>query len=75
VAQTRNTKPNLINTLQESDFGFLRAIDRAGVKAMSLRNKVLVFALAALAVVGGLSFSLTNVKQASILAASAVWGS
>lgn len=42
---------------------------------MSLRNKVVVFALAALAVVGGLSFALTNVKHASVLVASAVWGS
>jgi hypothetical protein len=42
---------------------------------MSLRNKVVVFALAALVAVGGLSFALTNAKHASILVASAVWGS
>jgi len=42
---------------------------------MSLRNKVVIFALAAMVVVGGLSFALTNVKQASIVVASAVWGS
>jgi hypothetical protein len=58
-----------------SDFGFLRAIHRAGVKAMSRRNKLVVFALAAVVAVGGLSFALTNVKHASILVASAVWGS
>ena len=44
-------------------------------KAMSLRNRVVVFALAALVAVGGLSFALTNAKHASILVASAVWGS
>ena len=42
---------------------------------MSLRNKVLVFALAALIAVGGLSFALTSAKHASTLVASAVWGS
>ena len=44
-------------------------------KAMSLRNKVVVFALAVMAVVGGLSLALNSVKHASILVASAVWGS
>ena len=42
---------------------------------MSLRNKVVVFTLAAIAAVGGLSFALTSVKHASIVVASAVWGS
>lgn len=42
---------------------------------MSRRNKLVVFALAALIAVGGLSFVLTNVKHASMLVASAVWGS
>jgi hypothetical protein len=42
---------------------------------MSLRNKVVVFALATVAVMGGLSFALNSVKHASILVASAVWGS
>lgn len=42
---------------------------------MSLRKKVVVFALAALIAVGGLSFALTNAKHASTLVASAVWGS
>jgi hypothetical protein len=75
VAQELNSNPIVINILQKSDFGFLRAIHRAGVKAMSLRKKVIVFALAALVAVGGLSFALTNAKHASILVASAVWGS
>ena len=34
---------------------------------MSLRNKVVVLALAVLVAVGGLSFALTSVKHASIL--------
>ena len=42
---------------------------------MSLRNKVVVFALATMVAIGGLSFALTNVKHASVLVASAVWGS
>jgi len=75
VAQRRTNNHSVINSLQKSDFGFLRAIHRAGVKAMSLRNKVVVFALAVMAVVGGLSLALNSVKHASILVASAVWGS
>lgn len=42
---------------------------------MSRRNRVVVFALATMVAVGGLSFALTSVKHASILLASAVWGS
>ena len=75
VAQRRNNNSIVINSLQSDDFGFLRAIHRAGVKARSLRNKVAIFALAALIAVGGLSFALTNAKHASTLVASAVWGS
>jgi hypothetical protein len=42
---------------------------------MSLRNKVVIFALGAIAAVAGLSLALTSVKHASIILASAVWGS
>jgi hypothetical protein len=61
--------------LTENDFGFPRAIHKAGVKAMSLRNKVVVFTLGAIAAVAGLSLALTSLKHASIFVASAVWGS
>jgi hypothetical protein len=60
--------------LTKSDFGLLRAIDRAGVKAMSLRNKVVIFTLGAIAAVAGLSLAFTSLKHASIFVASAVWG-
>jgi hypothetical protein len=59
----------------EDDFGFLRAIDKAEVKRMSLRNKVVVFTLSTIAAVAGLSLAFTSLKHASILVASAVWGS
>ena len=42
---------------------------------MSLRNKVVVFTIGAIAAFAGLSVALTSLKQASILVASAVWGS
>jgi hypothetical protein len=42
---------------------------------MSLRNKVVVFTLGAIAAVAGLSLVFTSLKHASILVASAVWGS
>jgi len=42
---------------------------------MSRRNKLVVFALAAVIAVGGLRFALTSFKHASVLVASAVWGS
>jgi hypothetical protein len=61
--------------LTENDFGFPRAIHEAGVKAMSLRNKVVVFTLGAIAAVAGLSLALTSLKHVSIFVASAVWGS
>jgi hypothetical protein len=66
---------NVINRLKRNAFGFLRAIHTAGVKAMSLRNKVVVFTLGAIAAVAGLSLVFTSLKHASILVASAVWGS
>ena len=52
-----------------------RAIDKAEVEPMSLRNKLVVFTLGAIAAVAGLSLALTSFKHASILVASAVWGS
>ena len=42
---------------------------------MSLKNKVVVFTLGALAAVAGLSLALTSLKHIAIFAASAVWGS
>ena len=42
---------------------------------MSLKNKVVVFTLGALAAVAGLSLALTSLKHVAIFAASAVWGS
>lgn len=42
---------------------------------MSLKNKVVVFTLGTIAAVAGLSFALLSLKHASILVASAVWGS
>jgi hypothetical protein len=42
---------------------------------MSLRNKVAVFTLGAIAAVAGLSLAFTSLKHASIVLASAVWGS
>ena len=42
---------------------------------MSLRNKVVVFALGAIAAVAGLSLALISLKHASMVVASAVWGS
>jgi hypothetical protein len=42
---------------------------------MSLRNKVVVFTLGALAAIAGLGLVLTNLQNASIALASAVWGS
>lgn len=42
---------------------------------MSLKNKVVVFTLGAVTAIAGLSFVVTNFKQAAILVASAVWGS
>lgn len=43
---------------------------------MSLRNKVVVFTLGAIAAVAGLSLALTSsLNHASIFVASAVWGS
>jgi hypothetical protein len=68
-------QPSCNQQLTKSDFGFLRAIHRAGVKAMSLRNKIVVFTLGAIAAVAGLSLALTSLKHASIFVASAVWGS
>jgi hypothetical protein len=56
-------------------FGVRSAIDKAEVTSMSLRNKVVVFTLGAIAAVAGLGFVLTNLKSASIAVASAVWGS
>ena len=50
-------------------------IDRAEVNLMSFRNKVVVFTLGAIAAVAGLSLAFTCLKHASILVASAVWGS
>lgn len=49
--------------------------DRAEVKRMSLRSKVVAFTLGAIAAVAGLSLVFTCLKHASILVASAVWGS
>ncbi len=42
---------------------------------MSFRNKVVVFTLGAIAAVAGLSLAFTSLKYASIVLASAVWGS
>jgi hypothetical protein len=41
---------------------------------MSLRNKV-VFALSAVAALAGLGLAFTTLNHASIIVASAVWGS
>jgi hypothetical protein len=51
------------------------AIHSAEVKSMSLRNKVMVFTLGAIAAIAGLGLAFTSLKHASILVASAVWGS
>jgi hypothetical protein len=45
------------------------------LKAMSFRNKVVVFTLGAIAAAAGLSLAFTSLKHASIVLASAVWGS
>lgn len=42
---------------------------------MSFRNKVVIFVLGAVAAVAGLGIAFTNFKHASIVVASAVWGS
>jgi hypothetical protein len=42
---------------------------------MSLRNKIVVFALGAIAAVAGLGLAFNSLKYASIVVASAVWGS
>lgn len=42
---------------------------------MSLSKKVVVFALGAIAAVAGLGLAFTSLKHASIILASAVWGS
>lgn len=42
---------------------------------MSLRNKVVVFSLGLIAAIVGLGLVFTSLKHASILVASAVWGS
>jgi hypothetical protein len=62
-------------TYLEISFGSPSAIDKAEVTGMSLRNKVVVFTLGALAAIAGLGLVLTNLQNASIALASAVWGS
>jgi hypothetical protein len=42
---------------------------------MSLRNKTVVFTLGAIAAVAGLGLAFTSLQHASIIVASAVWGS
>jgi hypothetical protein len=42
---------------------------------MSLRNKIVVFALGAIAAVAGSGLVFTSLKHVSIVVASAVWGS
>jgi len=42
---------------------------------MSLSKKVVVIALGAIAAVAGLGLAFTSLKHASIILASAVWGS
>jgi hypothetical protein len=64
-----------INYLLPDSFGLVRAYRSAGVKSMSLRNKVVVFALGAIAAVAGLGLAFTSLKHAVIVVASAVWGS
>jgi hypothetical protein len=41
---------------------------------MSLKNKVVVFALGAMAAIAGLGLDLTSLKNAVSVMASAVWG-
>jgi len=42
---------------------------------MSLKNKTVVFTLGAIAAVAGLGLAFAFLKHASIVVASAVWGS
>ncbi|MGZ4859838.1 MAG: hypothetical protein ACXV8M_09810 [Candidatus Angelobacter sp.] len=42
---------------------------------MSLRKKVVVFSLGAIAAIAGLGLAFTSLQHASIVVASAVWGS
>jgi hypothetical protein len=51
------------------------AIHSAEVKSMSLRNKVMVFTLGAIAAIAGLGLDLTAFKNSITVLASAVWGS
>jgi hypothetical protein len=64
----------VINRLKTRGFGWQSAIKSAEVKSMSLRNKV-VFALSAVAALAGLGLAFTTLNHASIIVASAVWGS
>jgi hypothetical protein len=58
-----------------SGFGFLSANTKCRGKSMSLRNRIVVFTLGAIAAVAGLGLAFTCFKHASIVVASAVWGS
>jgi ethanolamine transporter EutH len=61
--------------LKISGFGWQSAIKSAEVKRMSPRNKVVIFAFGAIAAFAGLGLAFTSLKHASIIVASAVWGS
>ena len=50
-------------------------IESTEVTSMSLSKKVVVIALGAIAAVAGLGLAFTSLKHASIILASAVWGS
>jgi hypothetical protein len=56
-------------------FGFQLAIDVAEVTNMSLRKKLVIFAVAAVAAIAGLGLDQTILKNAVTVVASAVWGS
>jgi uncharacterized membrane protein HdeD (DUF308 family) len=75
VAQSFQNNNFVINNLQAVTL--VSGVQYIGqeFKAMSLRNKVVVFILGAIAAVAGLSLAFTSLKHASIVVASAVWGS
>jgi hypothetical protein len=56
-------------------FGVALAIHKAEVKGMSLRTKVIVLALGAIAAAAGWGLDLTALKNSVTVLASAVWGS